>query len=159
VSYGSDGAGGLREDTATDRAIDRGDVRRGRAAHEQLSRLPLRWRVVLLRLVDVAHTAADVGAHARHYAGQWAPLEVREAAQSAPWAAQAAATAYARAKRVASAALTPETLAILTTAHDRAEATAARERAALAALTAWGEVELAGAVGAWDAAGAEAEAA
>jgi hypothetical protein len=150
VETGRDGSGGLRETTATERAIDRGDGARARTAHARISRVP--WgddRATLVWLVTYAH-AGDLGTLAALYATHAAPMAMREAAQTAPWEAKRTATAYDAARRVAVASGSPEAAALARDAKTRADSARARERTADAALRSWGAAAMGAALEAWE---------
>jgi len=149
VSYGVESSGGLCEITATERAIDAGAVSRGRVSWSRLSRLAARHRPALAWLIDRAHAAPDVAAFARLYALADGPVALRESAAVAPAEADAARSALARARRLLSAATTPETIALHAVARDRSVAASARDASSAAALAAWGTAALADACAAW----------
>lgn len=159
VATGADGRGGVPEMTATERASDAGDLRRASAAYARLGRVPMGdARATLVWLATYAH-AGDLATLGALYGSHAAPMALREAAQSTPWAASKASAAHTAAKRRASAAPTSQTLAALRDARALAEDTAARELTARTALAAWGVAALSAAVEAWERADTRDEAA
>lgn len=172
VSYGQHSSGGLVEVTADERAIDAGAVGRGRDGWARITATSGEGRRALVWLVDYAWVG-DLGSLAALYAANAAPVDLLARRDLAALSLEAATTGHAAAKqalanarRVLSAARTPET----TTAHLRAKAAAdvAAVRLATAegevarvdrALLAWGLAAMGAAVEAWEDAGREERAA
>lgn len=172
VAYGRHGSGGVAETTADERAIDRGAVGRGRDAWARIATVRGPARATLVWLVDYAHVG-DLATLTMPYAEHAAPVGLLARQNLAALAQHEAAKAHttakqalANARRVLSAARTPET----TTMHLRAKAAADVAAARLAtaegevarvdrALLAWGLAAMGAAVEAWEDAGREERAA
>lgn len=167
VDNGRDGSGGLREVTAVERAIDRGEGARGRSAWQRVSiargegRRVLGWLITYARVGDLESLAVLYAANAAPVA-LLARRDLAETAHAAAAAAGArATTAHNAAKRIAQSRA-PQAVADLIVAKlasDRAAgrlASCAAEVARVdAELRAWGLAAMGAAVEAWEDAGEE----
>ena len=167
MSYGHASSGGLREVTASERAIDAGAVGRGRVSWTRLRDATGDGRRALVWLVDYARVG-DRDSLAVLYAQHAAPVALlarRDLAAVAHASAAAdgarAATAHAAAKRIATSRA-PEAVAVLLVAKVAADVAAGRLASAVAVvarvdaeLRAWGLAAMTAAVEAWEDAGEE----
>ena len=163
VAYGQRSSGGLREVTATERAIDAGAVGRGRRAWARLAattgdaRRALEWLTTYARSGDLA----SLGALYAEHAGPADLRAGRDAAAAAharaTEAAALATTAVDGARRVLGASKAPEAVAAHLAA--KAAATTARDRLGGARVTAertagelraWGVAAMGAALRAWE---------
>lgn len=138
VAYGSESSGGLRETTATERAIDAGVVGRGRTAWARLSCVTGAAGAALRWLVTYAHVSPDATALSRLYADHAAPMPLRDALAVAVRAREVAAAVYAGKGPKRGETMTADGAAARTSLVNAT----AREAAAEAALVAWGAAEL-----------------
>lgn len=160
VATGADGRGAPPELTATERASDAGDLGLAAGPWRRIARTPWAAQQVLGWIATRAG-GNDLASLARRYAEEFAPVALREAANatpdgereeraSAPFAAKVAADAYGNAKRLASAAPTPETLLRAVKAKEAHDNARSREAQAVAALDGWGRDAMEAALEAWE---------
>jgi hypothetical protein len=155
-----DGSGGLREITATERAIDRGDGARARTAHARLSRVP--WgddRAALVWLVTYAH-AGDLATLAALCGRDLAPPELRVPLQVAELrlaaierqlAADVKALAEAAPRNTRRPSREADALRVLVRGRtEQRDALALRVTATTAAITEWGVAAMGRALDAWE---------
>ncbi len=144
VDNGRDSSGGLCETTATERAIDRGDGARARLVSQRIDAVPPRHRPTLRWLIDRAHVG-DLATLARLYAGQHAPMALRDALDRAQATRAEAAATYQREGPSPGCAMTVDGMR----AREALTTATGREATAEAALSAWGVEALGAACAAW----------
>lgn len=145
---GRDGqTGGSDPQAAADRMMDRGELGRGRRVWSRLRHVAGPARATLLWLADRGGARPDPGTAALLYAREAGPIELRQALDRAVAAREKAAAGYAGAGPRRGRALTQAGAK----ARDGLTQSVRAEAAAEAALRAWGTVQLAGAIAAWDA--------
>lgn len=154
VDNARDSSGGLCETTATERAIDRGDGARARLVSQRIDAAAPRHRPALRWLIDRAHVG-DLATLARLYAGQHAPMALRDALDRATATRTKAAATYQREGPSPGCAMTVDGMR----AREALTTATSRETAADAALSAWGVEALGAACEAWQGAGGEERAA
>jgi len=164
VDNGRDGSGGLREVTAVEKAIDRGDGALARRASARVATMPQAMRRRFAWLTTYARSG-DLASLGALYARHEGPMDLRAALERAQQHLDGAAHKLAQAeKELANAAPkgtrrpTPAADALRVLAEGRRrerDAAQARVDAADAALTAWGVGALSAAVDAWEDAGEE----
>ena len=168
VDNGRDGSGGLREVTAVEKAIDRGDLAHARHASARVAAMPLAMRARFAWLTTYAKVG-DLASLGALYAKHEGPLAMRGDLERAERQLAAVRVKLAQAeKELANAAPkgtrrpTPQADALRVLAdglRGTRDGAQARVEAAGAALTAWGVAALSAAVDAWEDAGEEERAA